>query len=154
VAQNGNSTVTFGRFARTSDLYFGGARARRAARPDDAIEVRLTFLRQSACPWNLSVAPPPPNGRAGGVAPVVYVLFTVNFCHFRKRQNVRPQRMFLMYKTSDYGAYIARSRRRTQHVWLQIRLRTKRTSNQPQICTRSKVVPVYAQSTFVKWMVN
>ena len=94
MAQNGNSTVTFGRFPRTRDLYFGGARPRRAAQPVDAAEVRLTFLSQSACPWNLSVALRPPNGRAGGAATVVYVLFTVKFCHFRKGKMLDPSGCF------------------------------------------------------------
>ena len=92
--ENGNSTVTFGRFPRTSDLYFRGVLVRRAARPDDALEVCLTCLSQSTCHWNLSVASPPPNGRAGGVAPIVYVLFTVNFCHFRKVKMLDPSGCF------------------------------------------------------------
>ena len=127
---------------------------RRAAQPVDAIEARLPVSSQSTCPWNLSVASPPPNGRAGGVAPVVCVLFHGKLLSTKESQNVRPQRMFLMYKTSNCGACIAQSRHRTQHAWLEIRLRTKHTSNQPKICTHSKVVPVYAQSTFAKWTVN
>ena len=154
MAQNGNSTVTFGRFARTRDLYFGGARARRAAQPVDAIEVRLTFLRQSTCPCDLSSRTPASKWTSWRGCTYCQCAFHGKLLSFQKRQNVRPQRMFSKYVSSNYGACIARSRRRTQHVWLQIRLRTKRTSNQPQICTRSKVMPVYAESTFVKWMVN
>ena len=55
------------RFARTRDLYIFAALVHRAAQPAEAAAAGVTLLNRSACPENAPGAPPPRNGRAGGV---------------------------------------------------------------------------------------
>ena len=85
-------TVTFSRLEPATISF--AAIVRRAAEPADAVEFRRALLDWSACPENALVAPLPPNGRAGGVAPIVNVLFTVNVCHFRKGKMLDPSGCF------------------------------------------------------------
>ena len=59
------------RFARTRDLYIFAALVHRAAQPAEAAAAGVTLLSRSACPENAPGAPPPRNGRAGGVATVL-----------------------------------------------------------------------------------
>ena len=61
------SIVSILRFARTRDLYIFAALVHRAAQPAEAVAARVTLLSRSACPENAPGAPPPRNGRAGGL---------------------------------------------------------------------------------------
>ena len=100
-------TVTFPRFPRTRDLYI--------TRCSCSVQrSRLALLRSlgrfSAGLLGLAtppVAPPPPNSRAGRGCNFVVRAFSVNFCRKEKRQNVRPQRMFLFYISLNVGACTA-----------------------------------------------
>ena len=68
-------TVTFSRLEPATISF--AAIVRRAAEPADAVEFRRALLDWSACPENALAAPPPPNGRVGGVATLWHI--TVNF---------------------------------------------------------------------------